>query len=138
MTDQSATSTSPSPATTSDTTSSVTPGTSCTTEPACVVELVPGAELVIRGRLDVLSAGLVRDLLHRAVDGGSGDLLVHLDDAHVLDAAGLGVLLGAHRRARLVDRRLVLVGVPGRLERLIRHTRLHRVLVREQQSRVSA
>ena len=38
----------------------------------------------------------------------------------------LGVPVGA----RLADRRLVLVGVPMRLERLIRHTRLHRVLVR--------
>jgi anti-anti-sigma factor len=101
---------------------------------AVVDELVPGAELVIRGRLDVMSVSPVREALHRAVDGGSGDLVVHLDDAHVLDAAGLGVLLGAHRRARMVDRRLVLTGVPGRLERLIRHTRLHRVLVRETSS----
>ena len=98
---------------------------------AQVDEVVAGAELVVRGRLDVASVGAVRDALHRAVDIGSGDLLVHLDDLELHDAAGLGVLLGAHRRARLAGRRLVLVGVPGRLERLIRHTRLHRVLVRE-------
>lgn len=97
---------------------------------AHVVDVVVGAELVVRGRLDVTSVGAVRDALHRAVDLGSGDLLVHLDDLELHDAAGLGVLLGAHRRARLAGRRLVLVGVPGRLERLIRHTRLHRVLVR--------
>lgn len=95
-------------------------------------EVVPGAELFVRGRLDVLSAGPVREALHRAIDGGRGDLLVHLDEAEVVDAAGLGVLLGAHRRARRADRGLVLVGVPARLERLIRHTRLHRVLVRSQ------
>ncbi len=97
---------------------------------ARVDELVAGAELALRGRLDVGSVGTVRDALHRAVDLGTGDLLVHLDDLELHDAAGLGVLLGAHRRARLAGRRLVLVGVPGRLERLIRHTRLHRVLVR--------
>jgi len=97
---------------------------------AQVDEVVAGAELVVRGRLDVASVGAVRDALHRAVDLGSDDLIVHLDDLEVHDATGLGVLLGAHRRARLAGRRLVLVGVPGRLERLIRHTRLHRVLVR--------
>lgn len=97
---------------------------------ATVDEVVPGAELALRGRLDVGSAGAVRDALHRAVDLGTGDLVVHLDNAQVHDAAALGVLLGAHRRARLADRRLVLMGVPDRLERLIRHTRLHRVLVR--------
>ena len=100
------------------------------TRGAQVDEVVAGAELVVRGRLDVGSVGAVRDALHRAVDLGSGDLIVHLDDLEVHDATGLGVLIGAHRRARLAGRRLVLVGVPGRLERLIRHTRLHRVLVR--------
>ena len=97
---------------------------------AQVDEVVPGIELIVRGRLDVVSVSPVRDTLQRAVDAGTGDLLVHLDEAEVMDAVGLGVLLGAHRRARLADRRLVLVGVPARLERLIRHTRLHRVLVR--------
>lgn len=97
---------------------------------ARVEELVAGVELVVRGRLDVASVPVVRDALHRAVDVGSGDLVVHLDQLELHDAAGLGVLLGAHRRARVSGRRLVLVGVPERLERLIRHTRLHRVLVR--------
>lgn len=97
---------------------------------AQVDEVVPGAELIVRGRLDVVSVSPVRDTLRRAVDAGTGDLVVHLDQAEVIDAVGLGVLVGAHRRARLADRRLVLVGVPLRLERLIRHTRLHRVLVR--------
>ncbi len=97
-----------------------------------VGEVVAGAELVIRGRVDVASVGHVRDALHRAVDVGVGDLVVHLDEVELHDAAGLGVLLGAHRRARSAGRRLVLVGVPGRLERLIRHTRLHRVLVRRE------
>ena len=95
-----------------------------------VDEIIPGAELAVRGRVDVASVSRVRETLQRAVDAGTGDLLVHLDQAEVMDAVGLGVLVGADRRARLANRRLVLVGVPLRLERLIRHTRLHRVLVR--------
>ncbi len=99
-----------------------------------VDEVVPGAQVHLSGRLDVLGAPTVRELLHRAVDGGSGGLLVHLDAVEVIDAAGLGVLVGAHRRARLAQRRLVLIAVPPRIELLIRHTRLHRVLVRGQLS----
>lgn len=97
---------------------------------AVVRDLRPGTEMVLVGRLDVGSAGRVRDALHAAIAAGSGDLVVHLDGVEVVDAAGLGVLVGAHRRARLAGRRVVLVGVPARLERLIRHTRLHRVLLR--------
>ena len=99
-----------------------------------VDDVVPGAEVHVRGRLDVLGAPTVREALHRAVDGGSGDLLVHLNCVEMIDAAGLGVLVGVHRRARLAQRRLVLIAVPPRIERLIKHTRLHRVLVRSQQS----
>ncbi len=100
------------------------------TERAVVREIVPGAVVVLVGRLDVGSVGRVRDALHVAIAQGSGDLVVHLDGVEVVDASGLGVLVGAHRRARHAGRRLVLVGVPARLERLIRHTRLHRVLLR--------
>lgn len=100
--------------------------------PARVWNVRPGLECDVRGRLDVGSAGAVRDALHLAVDQGAGDLMVHMEHVLVVDAAGLGVLVGADRRARLAGRRLVLVGVPVRLERLIRHTRLHRVLVRAQ------
>ena len=41
------------------------------TRGAQVDEVVAGAELVVRGRLDVASVGAVRDALHRAVDLGS-------------------------------------------------------------------
>ena len=94
--------------------------------------VLTGTELRISGRLDRSHAGLVREALQASVDSGTGDLVVHLDQIEVTDAAGLGVLVGVDRRARLGGRRLVLVGVPVRLERLIRHTRLHRVLVRAQ------
>lgn len=125
MSTQTATSTQPAMSTRTD-----VPTEPARAQWAEVGQLVPGVELVLRGRLDVGSAGPVRESLHLAVDQGHGDLVVHLDDVEVHDAAGLGVLVGVHRRARLADRRLVLVGVPARLEWLIRHTRLNRVLVR--------
>jgi anti-sigma B factor antagonist len=40
------------------------------------------------------------------------------------------VIVGMHHRARLMGRRLVLVDVSPRLDRLLRTTRLHRVLTR--------
>ena len=64
------------------------------------------------------------------LDRGQGDLMVHLAGAEVHDATGLGVLVGAHHRARRAGRRLVLVDVSPRLDRLLRVSRLHRVLAR--------
>ncbi len=90
-----------------------------------------GAELVVSGRLDARSASAARSALHQAVDAGSGDLLVHVAALEIWDASGLGVIVGVHRRARQLGRRLVLTEVPPRQLRLFRATRLSRVLAVE-------
>jgi len=99
-------------------------------EPARVTEEVPGQEVTVCGRLDVDSVAEVRLALHNILDRGVGDLLIHLAQAEVHDATGLGVIVGVHHRARRVGRRLVLADVSPRLDRLLHATRLHRVMAR--------
>ncbi|WP_129842526.1 STAS domain-containing protein [Streptomyces sp. RFCAC02] len=86
------------------------------------------AELVVGGRLDVRNAADVRLALHRAVDGGDGDLVLDLRQLDSCDATGLGVIMGAHRRAGRCGRRLVLRAVPPHMRRVLVATRLHRIL----------
>ncbi|MFJ5233660.1 STAS domain-containing protein [Kitasatospora sp. NPDC088391] len=87
--------------------------------------------MAIEGRLDVRSAADARALLHAAVDGGEGDLVLDLGRLEFWDATGLGVIMGTHRRAGRAGRRLVLRDVPGQLQRLLVATRLHRILAVE-------
>ncbi len=91
-------------------------------------ETVRGQRVRISGHLDVHSVPDVRAALHHAVDDGQGDLVVELGDVVIGDATGLGVLVGAHRRAQRRGRRLVLAGVTLPTLRLLRVTKLHRVL----------
>ena len=100
------------------------------TPPVCVAEIRLGQEVSVSGRLDVNTVAAVRLGLQDIMDRGVGDLLLHLADAEVHDATGLGVIVGAHHRARRAGRRLVLVDVSPRLDRLLRASRLHRVLTR--------
>ncbi|PWI44643.1 STAS domain-containing protein [Streptomyces sp. ICBB 8177] len=86
------------------------------------------ARLVVGGRLDVRSAADARAVLHTALDAGHGDLVLDLTDLDSWDATGLGVIMGAHRRAGRANRRLVLRGVPPQMQRLLIATRLHRIL----------
>ena len=88
----------------------------------------PGAYVAITGRLGAATVADVRGMLADHLDRGSGDLVVDLQAVELVDATGLGVLVGTHRRADRVGRRLVLRGVPERIERLLHATRLHRVL----------
>ncbi len=89
-------------------------------------------EVVLSGRLDVSSAAEVRAALHEAIDLGSGDLHVDLAAVEVIDATGLGVLLGADRRAKQAGRRIVLRDAAPRVRAILRVTRLHRVLTLDQ------
>ncbi len=93
-------------------------------------ELSVGREARVAGRLEVRTVADVRLALHRMIDGGQGDLLLHLAEAEIADATGLGVIVGAHHRARRQGRRLVIADASPRLERLIRASRLNRVLAR--------
>ena len=93
--------------------------------------LHPGCHLLISGRLGAATVADVRLALAEAIDGGIGDLVIDLGGVDLVDATGLGVLVGAHRRADRVGRRLVLHSVPARIDRLLLATRLHRVLIVE-------
>lgn len=90
--------------------------------------LVPGGVVALAGRLDVHSAADVRLALVEAVGAGKGDLLLDVAALDGVDATGLGVLVGAHRRAQRAGRVLVLRDVPPALARLLFLTRLDRVL----------
>ena len=93
-----------------------------------VVSTAPGCEIALAGRLDVRSVSDVRSALYAAIDAGTGDLVVDVSGVEAMDATGLGMLLGADRRAKLAGRRVVLHDAGPRLLRLLHATRLHRVL----------
>jgi anti-anti-sigma factor len=96
-----------------------------------VVSVAAGYELALPGRLDVRTASEMRDALHTAIDAGAGDLIVDVSGVDLVDATGLGVLLGAHRRAARAERRFVLRDASPRLVRILRLARLHRVFALE-------
>ena len=93
-----------------------------------IAVLRPGAMLALTGRLGATTVADVRAALADAVERGKGDLVVDLHGVELVDATGLGVLVGAHRRADRAGRRLVLQRIPDRVDRLLVATRLHRVL----------
>jgi anti-anti-sigma factor len=89
----------------------------------------PDAQVVaVAGRLDGATVADIRPRLHAAIDMGEGDLAIDLHRVETIDVAGLGVLVGAHRKATGEGRRLFLRNVPPRVMRVLATTRLYRVL----------
>ncbi len=87
-----------------------------------------GTIVSLHGRLDVSASTDARLALAQAVDDGAGELVVDLSELSAVDVTGLGVLVGAHRRAQRAGRTLVLRDVPDPVGRLLFVTRLDRVL----------
>ncbi len=78
----------------------------------------------LRGSLDLATAPTVRAALSDATEKGSRHLLVDLSQLEFLDSTGLGVLIGAHRRAAERGGSLRLVVQDGSISRLLNITGL--------------
>jgi anti-sigma B factor antagonist len=74
------------------------------------------------------TAAELRDRLHRAVDLATGPVLLDLSAVERLDVVGLGVLMGAHRRAATRGRDLRVVRPSRRVAAVLHVTGVDRVL----------
>jgi anti-sigma B factor antagonist len=97
-------------------------------------ETAPG-EFELSGRVDVTSVADLRAALQEVVDSATplaaypgAALRIDVADLELVDAAGLGALVAAHRRARRAGLGFALVNVPDPLSRLLFISRLYRVL----------
>lgn len=96
--------------------------------PVQVEEAPDGHDVIIEGRLDIHTVPDIRDAIHAVIAAGTGELRLHLSNAEIGDATGLGIILHLHRRATRAQRRLLLVDPSDRTTRLLRGCRLDRLL----------
>src|SRR5690242_11413290 len=82
----------------------------------------------LRGSLDLATAPTVRAALSEATDKGAHDVIVDLTQLEFLDSTGLGVLIGAQRRAAEHGGSFRLVIGDGPIARLLNITGLISVL----------
>jgi anti-anti-sigma factor len=86
------------------------------------------ASVVLPASVVATTAPEVRAMLHEAVDLGSGPVVVDLAAVERLDVVGLGVLMGAHRRAVSRGRGVRVVNPRRRVAAILHVTGLDRVL----------
>jgi len=65
--------------------------------------------IAVSGEVDIFTAPELKRAIGAAIDGGSRAIVVDLTRTRFLDSTALGVLIGAVKRLRLVDGRLVIV-----------------------------
>jgi anti-sigma B factor antagonist len=91
----------------------------------------PGPGVVVlraTGDLDAYTAPGLRAQLHEATSGAAELVVVDLAEITFIDSAGLGTLVGAHRRMREAGGRLRIVRPPALVARAFELTGLDEVL----------
>lgn len=84
--------------------------------------------VVVEGQLDVATAPQLRQTLIEVAFSEDHRLVVDLDRIEYLDSMGLGVLVGALKRARTHDGDFVIVCANTRIRRLLSLTRLDEII----------
>lgn len=81
----------------------------------------------VAGDLDIHTATRLKEALYALIDSGRSHLVLNFDGIRYMDSAGLGVLMGAQKRAREADGRILLICKSIRIQRLFIITGLTRV-----------
>ena len=87
-----------------------------------------GQVVVLHGELDVATGAPLRADLRRRFDEGERDVVIDLGDVSFIDAAGLGILVGAHRLYTNAGGSLRVRAPQRSVHRLLEITGLTRVL----------
>lgn len=98
-------------------------------EPLVLTEERHDAVVVVRcaGELDIATVGTLRARLKEVQVDGASQLVLVLDDVTFLDSLGLGALIGAHKRARVLRGSLVIVCTSPQVLNVFAATSMHRV-----------
>ncbi len=84
----------------------------------------------VSGELDAYTAARLRDSLAGLISAGSRHIVVDLADVSFMGASGLGVLVGAGKRLRRDDGKLLLRSAPPSVQKMIEITGLDATLPR--------
>ena len=81
----------------------------------------------LEGEVDVYTASQLKDVLVETIEGGCAKVVVDLDAVSFIDSSGLGVLVGALRRAKERSGSVRLVCVRENVLKIFRITGLDKV-----------
>ncbi len=84
--------------------------------------------LRVAGEIDMATAPRFRQKLMEVMDNVSSNVVLDLCEVSFIDSTGLGVLIGASKRARTAGGDIRLVQGSSRLAELLEITRLNRVM----------
>ncbi|MEP9364890.1 STAS domain-containing protein [Nocardioides sp. CN2-186] len=97
--------------------------------PLVITDEQAGTTTVVRcaGEIDIATVPYLRDRLQQLQIDGPSDLVIELEQVTFIDSVGLGALIGAHKRARVLQGTFTIVCTCRPVLRVLSATALDRV-----------
>lgn len=86
-------------------------------------------KVVLRGEIDIYTAAQFKENLYRLVDNSVKDIVIDCDGLDYIDSTGLGIFVGALKKARLTNRNISLENIRDNIRKLFNITGLDKLFI---------
>lgn len=86
----------------------------------------------VKGEIDIYSAPGFKDKLYSRIDEGPGNIILDLSALEYIDSMGLGILVGALKRIKEREGKIVVQNPRSNIRKLFRITGLDKVFIIEE------
>ena len=86
-------------------------------------------KVVLRGEIDIYTAAQFKENLYRLVDNSVKDIVIDCDGLDYIDSTGLGIFVGALKKARLTDRNIRIENLRDNIRKLFNITGLDKLFI---------
>jgi len=86
-------------------------------------------KVVLRGEIDIYTAAQFKENLYRFVDNSAKDIVIDCVGLDYIDSTGLGIFVGALKKARLTDRNICIENLRDNIRKLFNITGLDKLFI---------
>ncbi len=85
--------------------------------------------VVLRGEIDIYTAAQFKENLYHLVDNSVKDIVIDCDGLDYIDSTGLGIFVGALKKAKLTGRNISLENIRDNIKKLFNITGLDKLFI---------
>jgi len=86
-------------------------------------------KVVLQGEIDIYTAAQFKENLYRLVENSARDIVIDCDGLDYIDSTGLGIFVGALKKARLTNRNISIENLKDNIRKLFNITGLDKLFI---------
>lgn len=89
--------------------------------------LSDSVKVTLNGEIDIYTSNDLKEKLYNIVETNKKDLIIDCKELHYIDSTGLGIFVGALKKAKQYEKKIVLLNLKDNIRKLFTITGLDKV-----------